>query len=453
MSVRVDTHPSRGRVLTATRAFSAGQVLFEDDALVAASWDADVCLECAVDPTASDSMQGTHPSVECDDLERHGYPEQLRLAIDEVEEAVCEAICPGEAEDPEDSLDRARCLIRCLVMHGRGDGALLAPLADLTVANAERDTRMAAAVRSADAVRACGLLPDALSDADVGQMLGALNTNSHTLDLGGSALFPLGAMMHSDCAPNCAYYTAVRGSRLTVVATRAIAAGEAVCIDYGNNFYRPTAERQEGLLATYGFHCDCASCNELPDRCRAFWCPRCSEGILAPRGAGVDAGDWRCVSCDSVLSDSEREKFLAAEAELEETLDSEEAIEAALRKECVLHPSHHAFFWCYKALFDAMLEAQSPPQETERVWRIAIELAESVLTPNHPELFVMYDQLAQLRVPRDMPGAIAAWSQALELALLSADPLTQTQTQSLLGRPPTSTHELQARYAKQAKDR
>ena len=528
--IRIERRSAKGRVLCAARAFTAGDLVFTDAAVVAASWDEEECIECAVDPMF---IGESHSSAQCKRLAQRGYSEAVRgAAIAEVEADVCAAISPdasgssaekgeGDEEDERyedeedeedgeegasgDSLDRARCLIRCLVMRARGGEAwerVQSATAELCVANRARDEACAAAVRGLASVRRAGLVPAAITDAEVGQLLGAMNTNSHTLDLGGSAVFPLGAMMNSNCAPNCTYYTTGRGSEIAVIATRAVAEGEELCIDYGNNYYRPTGERQQGLLKTYGFRCDCDSCTSLPDRCRAFWCPReaCGgggggdgeRGIVAPRGAGEALEDWACTTCGSVLSSVERDECVALEETLEHTLDSEEAIEAALAvasaeegegagggeattahmakkakkgkkampvkkaspasKKVRVHPTHYMFFWCYRGLFDMMLEGQLM-EDAERVWGKVLLLAEAVLPDNHPELIVMYDQLAQLRVPGDMAGAKAAWGRALELANAAGDDLTRQHTGEMLEDPPTTRYDMAARYKRQTMER
>ena len=82
-----------------------------------------------------------------------------------------------------------------------------------------------------------------------------------------------------------------------------------------------------------------------------------------------------------------------------------------------------------------------------------LSLAEAVLPDNHPELIVMYDQLAQLRVPGDMAGAKAAWGRALELANAAGDELTRQHTGEMLEDPPTTRYDMAARYKRQTMER
>lgn len=71
-------------------------------------------------------------------------------------------------------------------------------------------------------------------------------------------LLQLACMTEHSCVPNSSYTT--WGPELWLTATRAIKAGEALSIDYGNGFYKPAAERAELLKSSYGFDCTCELC-------------------------------------------------------------------------------------------------------------------------------------------------------------------------------------------------
>ena len=153
------------------------------------------------------------------------------------------------------------------------------------------------------------VLPIGMSDSDAAICLGILNTNQVELeDFGGSGLFVGTAIMEHSCAFNCSYTT--HGSTLYMAATRAIAPGERLCIDYGNYFYSPTLVRKLSLFESYGFVCTCAMCDGARedeegasresglecingvDRKRAFWCMQCKQqgqvGVVCPIGPTTD---------------------------------------------------------------------------------------------------------------------------------------------------------------------
>jgi len=463
----------RGRVLKTRRAFKAGDAVFADTALIGASWNEDECIECATVRGAQ-----SHPSSACPRLRGLGYPEALASNIEAVELAICHALVPEEGEDdgmnddddeevvnPLDYLDKARCIIKFIVRCGARDGVekVLRPVQRLTVANQARDAQTIARIRQLPEVVASGLLPaDAsqggLTDLELTQFLGGLNTNSHTLDMGGSAMFMIGAMMQSDCAPNCAYFTHARGTRLSVVALRPLAVGESISIDYGNNFYRPTEFRRTGLRGAYGFTCACSSCTTLVDTCRAFYCPvsTCS-GVVSPRGEGDAPGSWQCTACSRTLSEEERTHFVSIEQRLmrEEPLDSEEACDAAIAKHRI-HPTHHIIFWCLHALGELGLEManQLEKGEAARIWRRVISLASSVLPPNHPELVLLHDKLAQVEcMTGNRSAAVEAWSTAYELACKSSDVLTRRHIKRLRDNPPGDLPTMRAIYDEQAASR
>ena len=84
----------------------------------------------------------------------------------------------------------------------RGRRAISEPLRSFTVANPSRDARTVEKIRQLPEVVATDLLtshevPGRISNAELAHFLGAINTNSHSLDMGGSAVFLIGAMMQS----------------------------------------------------------------------------------------------------------------------------------------------------------------------------------------------------------------------------------------------------------------
>jgi|EP00945_MAST-04E_sp_MAST-4E-sp1_P003573 hypothetical protein len=473
----------KGRILKTKRAFKAGSTVFFDTPLVSASWHQHECIECATDPSVGNQIR-PHSSGRCPRLATLGYyPPKLIANIENVEAAVCMLVHPqlldedsmdvdDDDEDGPDAmevLDKARCLIKCILWCSQTAGErrqkVLSAMRNLTVANPERDLEIASKLRQVPLLTSSGLLPKRptsslhLTDADLGQILGALNTNSHMLDRGGSALFLVGAMMESNCYPNCSFFTAKRGSRLSVIALRDLQVGEPVSIDYGNNYYRPTLERRQELSSSYGFQCDCESCTVLPDLCRAFTCPRseCSGGVVHPKGDGAAAGSWACAKCNTVLSEQEQANFQNAEEMItgQGFLNSEEAADAAVAQ-FGLHPTHYLIFWCLNALGEMAIEEIDQglePGEARRIWKRVINLAEIVI-PNHPELHLMFDKLAQVEcLARDFGAAKAAWNRSYELACTSADIIARKHIKRLRDNPPTTASKLQAIYAEQEMDR
>jgi hypothetical protein len=478
--VQVADGGEKGRILTAKRAFNAGATVLGDTAFVAASWDPDKCIECATDPTVADAHRHAHPSGSCPRLAGLGYyPPAVIANIEALEEDISACLSLGGASaeddemdesDPMDVLDKARCFIKCVLWSQQNEtrrATVMEAFGNLTVSSQARDLAMARAVVALPSVVQTQLLPAQnthpfyLSVTDVAHMIGVLNTNSHMLDLGGSALFLLGAMMESDCRPNSAFFTSAKGSRLSVVAMRPLAVGEPISIDYGNNLHRPTKERQEYFSNTYGFLCQCNSCTSLPDKCRAFYCPRpqCKAGIVMPIGRGDAEGFWRCYggSCgeDSPLSPSEQKHLHNIEVELSQgVLDSEEACDEAVQKYRI-HPTHHLIYWCMHALGEQSIEmaTQLEPGEPRRAWLRVLEIAEQII-PNTPELVLMYDKLAQVEcVSGNLKGAQEAWARAYELACTCSDMLTRRHIKRLRDSPPLTPEALRAVYAEQTLDR
>ena len=75
----------------------------------------------------------------------------------------------------------------------------------------------------------------------------------------GTALLPLVACANHDCEPNAEVHFLERAMAI-VVATRAIAEGEAVTISYIDGNARDGVEARRRALAEYGFVCECGKC-------------------------------------------------------------------------------------------------------------------------------------------------------------------------------------------------
>jgi len=253
------------------------------------------------------------------------------------------------------------------------------------------------------------VLPKSLTDEQAGQMLAVLLTNQLELEsYGGSGLFSGTAIMEHSCDFNCSYAT--HGNQLFMTATRDIAAGERLSIDYGNYYYTPTQERQQGLLESYGFVCSCRLCLG-PDRKRAFWCQQCysqqREGLFCPDPDGVG----RCYTCGAAQESSHLQSCLEREAQLlENQPQTIPEIESA-GKEGFLHPSHFALFTSLSdlALSQSDEARRKCGQVDSALWPQLFaeplyalqgcnQLMDQVLPSVHHEKCVFLDRLGQIAV-------------------------------------------------------
>jgi hypothetical protein len=248
LSVDVTFIPGKGRCLVSKKAYSPGDVLFSEEALV----------------FASDSH---YNRVLRNPLVKKALPKSFFSNFDDIIEQL-EDLSRVQAPDT------AQNLMQLLALYISGTPTEFHPvrrrlLEELTAANLEECVACIKLFRKANSK----IIPKTLPTELVGKLLGVLNTNQHELeDIGGSGLFVFAAIMEHDCWPNCSFSTS--GTTLRVSAVRSIAVGEALSIDYSNMYYSPTAERQEYLEKVYNFKCTCALCLG-PDRKRAFSCPHC----------------------------------------------------------------------------------------------------------------------------------------------------------------------------------
>ncbi|CAM9394007.1 unnamed protein product, partial [Phaeothamnion confervicola] len=328
-----------GRICRAKRTFAQGEVIFSEQAFVYASESEERCLLCSRTGHAVKNCPTAAP-----------FPSRGKLDA----AAAFLTKLPGVQ-----TLDRARAFLKVLLTFGRNPAAC-APLLELSAAAANAPRCVESVTRAR--ARYPQLFPAALTDGMAVQFLGVLNCNSHELqELEGSGLFLLAAMMEHDCAPNCSFTT--QGDRIWLTAVTAIASGQPLSIDYGNNFMRPVAERAADLKRTYDFCCACAACTARPDVPRAFRCPADAscKGKVHPVGADAVAPaaafePWSCVDCGHVCSMAERRVLVSAEEAVAAALDGGaaagglEAIDALLERARWLHPHHSLVFWALDAM-------------------------------------------------------------------------------------------------------
>ena len=320
------------------------------------------------------------------------------------------------------------------------------------------------------------VLPASISDEEAGLALGILNTNQlEVTGLNGSGLFLQMAVVEHSCAFNSSFFTHTRGddvTKLTLTATRRISAGDFISIDYGNNFYRPTEERQESLLRTYGFTCLCALCS-APDSTRCFRCSMCSNGILY-------FNEWKCGDCGASVGKKEKTLLLREEGKLLNSLSNEiggllttlEDIQE-LAASSKLARQHYSFFWMYSelALFlnasccssSVTRKGKNKQQKEElRIRRSALDamksavaLLDEMLPEVHHERVIYYDRLGQMAVAAGSTSeAKAAFSRAHAQSCLihGRDFHTTIVLASLTSDTPTDLPALLLRYDSATED-
>lgn len=119
-----------------------------------------------------------------------------------------------------------------------------------------------------------------------------------------AALFVLGSKAAHSCRPNTLYTS--RDGVLRYIATRPIAAGEAVTFSYINLHGLPRKMRRSQLISEKHFHCCCERCVGVDD-CRGLRCRSCGGVAMH-----TEIGDtWTCTACavplvDAMLADALR---------------------------------------------------------------------------------------------------------------------------------------------------
>jgi len=92
------------------------------------------------------------------------------------------------------------------------------------------------------------------------RFMGIYLCNSHTMvGTEEAGIFPLTAMLNHSCAPNCVLSADTKGT-LCVVATEEVQAGEELTVAYIELDEEPFGERQEALMESFHFTCQCDWC-------------------------------------------------------------------------------------------------------------------------------------------------------------------------------------------------
>ena len=262
-----------------------------------------------------------------------------------------------------------------------------------------------------------------------------------------------------------------------MTAIRDISEGERISIDYGNNFYHPTADRVESLSDSYKFTCKCLECLG-PDKKRSFVCGGCRVGFVCPVGSGLGPDDdvsfSICQSCGNCPELSYRKLCLAKEAQYKADPPVTAAqINHISAVEKILHECHYLLFWArddyamllasnarregafvsapVKVAGGSVSQSQQSYKDAVIAMQDTVRLLEMMLPPVHHEKVVYYDRLGQLAVAAsDYSLADANFRKAFDMSCLACGENTPgTQLiRKLVAAPPRSLEELIEHYKK-----
>jgi len=172
-----------------------------------------------------------------------------------------------------------------------------------------------------------------------------LNCFDYTDEPQGYCTYFFSSFMSHSCLPNAFWHYA--GNNHALRARSAIAAGDEVCISYLSEDWllRSGPERRWDLHETKYFWCACERCNGKLDLSRGFLCPACRAGtVFAPApGSGParaqlpvqgDLAGVSCGACGHSLSREEAEKLGKYEGALKTLVDAfTESADAAAAQE------------------------------------------------------------------------------------------------------------------------
>jgi hypothetical protein len=288
--LKVVMDPIKGRCLECLVPVQAGELLFTEEALVYASFTEKEYNDMDIDNENENDIEDNTSSHVNGNLLFRAFGEKVMNELDDIHNELSHL-------DKVECLDTARNFMQLVAITQLAN--------ELSTNNSEQQwdqqihllSLLKPGINIEDLYEAIRkfkssyprVFPLSISDEVLMTCLGVLNTNQVELeDYGGSGLFVGTAIIEHSCHFNCSYTT--KGSTLYMSATKSIAVGERLSIDYGNNFYSPTSARKVSLFDIYGFLCSCSMCigENAIDRKRAFWCPNCRSngvaGVVCPIG-------------------------------------------------------------------------------------------------------------------------------------------------------------------------
>lgn len=283
--LRVVADPIMGRCLVATRNLQAGELLYIEDAFIYAQFE-ELC-----DQRVNKALL------------MRAFGKKVFKQLDDLEEEFA-------AFESVQSLDTSRSwfqFVALLILRDEIEASTSTEneniakwlhLALQLTPGPNYSTCVAHVKHFRELHRTC--IPARISSEECGHLLGLLNTNQVELEnLPGSGLFPTTAILEHCCAFNCSYTT--EGNKLYMTATKNIAAGTRLSIDYVNGYYTSTAARRETLLESYGFQCICEKCTGI-DTTRSFCAPSRESSLTTTPDADVIQSIASLIQSQSVLT-------------------------------------------------------------------------------------------------------------------------------------------------------
>ncbi|KAJ1564900.1 hypothetical protein HK096_005623, partial [Nowakowskiella sp. JEL0078] len=181
--------------------------------------------------------------------------------------------------------------------------------------------------------------------SEIERLIQIIETNCHSstsTSPGNSELcgvFYLASMMDHSCYQNSNVTLSTDGNSIELVltATREILAGELVTINYQDNDFQPTRIRRSGLLKR-GFFCCCVLCDSalvgrIKDLSRSAVCQNVDcHGIVTPFGEGSKPEDWVCNICKKSTSSTQFDAIILKEATLTPNAGSNSKVEEIFAK-------------------------------------------------------------------------------------------------------------------------
>jgi hypothetical protein len=244
-------------------------------------------------------------------------------------------------------------------------------------------------------------------------LLGIIYTNAHHIHGLGIGLFPTASMIEHSCDANTVYE--VVNDKMTLTAISKILKSDSITLCYIKP-YHPRAARLTELKAHYKFDCSCSMCSFdifNRDRCRAFRCKKCEDGIVSPLNFGNEITDWKCESCEQPPAPEVFQEMVAEENTLKLLEPLDVPVDSILQAS-TLHRTHYIIYRALECRVKVL--ARLRPNISQNWLVVLLEGAKRVLPEFHPDKAVFFDMLGQVRkLLSDVKGAKEAFNEAWQV--------------------------------------
>ncbi|XP_058460574.1 SET domain-containing protein SmydA-8 [Malaya genurostris] len=145
------------------------------------------------------------------------------------------------------------------------------------------------------------------SESEIHTICGIIEVNSFQIgqnDVHARALYPEAFYIMHDCTPNTTHTDDPETNLLSIRLTKDLKTGDPITLSYSYTL-QGTLKRRQHLFDSKFFWCRCQRCSdptEFGSNCSTLICTKCSNGLVLSTNPLDQESDWKCKSCEHIIS-------------------------------------------------------------------------------------------------------------------------------------------------------